>query len=404
MTKPFEGVRILDFTRVVAGPFATHQLSVLGADVVKIERPDGDDLRRSGLTREWSQRGLAPAFMAVSGNKRSIALDLKQPEAIDVIHRLVVDADVVCENFRPGVMRRFGLDHEALHKINPRLVYLSLSGFGSQGPEASKAAYDGKIQAMSGLMSITGEASSGPMRAGFAIADFTTGITAAFALASALYQRTHTGEGQFVDVSMFESMMSLLSAQVAEYTVLGHRHPQAGNLSMTRIPTADRFTCEDGYIVLAVLSDRQFASLMQAIGRADALEDPRFVDEDARFANPVQLKELIEDALSQRGAGEWEELLTAADVPCSAILSIAEAADHPQHAERAFLQDVVTPFGTVRLPGNAFELSHGTGSIDRSPPGLGEHTEEILAEAGYDSADISKLRDRGVIANHRAGC
>lgn len=397
MTKPFDGVRILDFTRVVAGPFATHQLSVLGADVVKVERPEGDDLRRSGLTRQWSQRGLAPAFMAVSGNKRSITLDLKQPEAIDVIHRLVADADVVCENFRPGVMQRFGLDHDTLSEINPQLIYLSLSGFGSRGPEASKAAYDGKIQAMSGLMSITGEASSGPMRAGFAIADFTTGITAAFALASALYQRTSTGTGQFVDVSMFESMMSLLSAQVAEYTVLGHRHPQAGNLSMTRIPTADRFACKDGYIVLAVLSDRQFASLMRAIGRAEALEDERFADEEARFANPVALKDLIEDALAQRGPGEWEEILTAADVPCSAILSIAEAAEHPQHAARSFLQDVETPFGTVRLPGNAFELAHGSGSIDRPPPGLGEHTDEILAEVGYDTAEITKLRDRGVI-------
>ena len=397
MTRPFEGVRILDFTRVVAGPFATHQLSVLGADVVKVERPEGDDLRRSGLTREWSQRGLAPAFMAVSGNKRSITLDLKQPEAIDVIHRLVAGADVVCENFRPGVMQRFGLDHETLHEVNPRLIYLSLSGFGSQGTEAPKAAYDGKIQAMSGLMSITGEESSGPMRAGFAIADFTTGITAAFALASALYQRTHTGRGQFVDVSMFESMMSLLSAQLAEYTVLGHRHPQAGNLSMTRIPTADRFACKHGYIVLAVLSDRQFASLMHAIGRGDALDDERFADEDARFANPTQLKELIETALATREPGEWEQILTAADVPCSAILSIAEAAEHPQHAERGFLQHVETPFGTVRLPGNAFELAHGSGRIDRAPPGLGEHTDEVLAEAGFDTAEIAKLRDRGVI-------
>ena len=395
--KPFDGVRILDFTRVVAGPFAAHQFAVLGADVVKIESPQGDLLRRTDLAPEWSERGLAPAFMALSGNKRSLKIDMKRPEAIEIIKRLVVEADVVLENFRPGVMDRFGLGYEVLEALNPRLIYCAISGFGSQGPERTTASYDGKIQAMSGLMSITGDPSGGPMRAGFAIADLAAGLTAAFALSSALYQRTHTGRGQFVDVSMFESMLSLLSAQVAEYAVAGHHHGQAGNLSMTRIPTADRFACQGGYLVLAVLGDRAFASLMETIGRPDVLDDPRFATEADRMSHGPELKTVIEGALAGRDAEEWEKRLTEADVPCSAILTIAQATEHPQHEHRRFLQEVATPFGPVRLMNNGFELAHGSGSIDSPPPQLGEHSEQILLEAGYDVSEIAAFRQAEII-------
>src|SRR5499426_980201 len=214
MTKPFAGVRILDFTRYLAGPYGTYQLALLGADVVKIESQDGDETRLSPADQAWAERKMAPSFLSMNGNKRSITLDLRRPEAIEVVKRLVVGADVVWENFRGGVMDRLGLGYEALSAINPRLIYCSVSGFGQTGPERTTAAFDGKLQAMSGIMSITGEPAHGPTRAGFAICDTIGGMTAALAVARALSQRTHTGRGQLVDVAMLDAALAFLPGPV----------------------------------------------------------------------------------------------------------------------------------------------------------------------------------------------
>src|SRR5215470_12517669 len=217
MTRPFEGVKILDFTQVLAGPYASYQLALLGADVIKIERREGEDMRRTPLSREWADRGLAPAFQAVNGNKRSLTLDLSKPEAIAIVKKLAVQADVVMENFRPGVMDRLGIGYEVLKTINPRLIYCAVSGFGQVGPDRETAAFDGMIQAMSGLMSITGFPTNGPTRVGFAGADVMSGATAALGVASALYQRTHTGKGQLVDVAMIDAVMGYLAQQFTEH-------------------------------------------------------------------------------------------------------------------------------------------------------------------------------------------
>src|SRR3977135_3409937 len=279
MNKPFAGIRILDFTRYVAGPFGTYQFALLGAEVIKVEPKAGDDMRRSSPVRwEGSAQGLGPSFLGINSNKRSITLDLSKPAAVEIARRLATDADIVWENFRPGIMERFGLGYETLRALNPRLIYCAVSGFGQNGPERGTAAFDGKLQAMSGIMSITGHEDKGPTRAGFALCDTIGAMTAAFAVSSALYQRMQTGTGQFVDFAMLDAALSFISGQVAEYTVTGHIHRQFGNLSSTGKVTGHRFKAGEGDLMLAVMTERQFVGLMRGIGRADTLDDPRFAD------------------------------------------------------------------------------------------------------------------------------
>jgi crotonobetainyl-CoA:carnitine CoA-transferase CaiB-like acyl-CoA transferase len=395
--KPFAGVRILDFTRYLAGPYGTYQLALLGADVVKIESHDGDESRHLLVSKEWADRKMASSFLAVNANKRSITLDLRAPAAIEVITRLVPKADVVWENFRPGVMDRLGLGYETLAALNPRLIYCAVSGFGHTGPERTTAAFDGKLQAMSGIMSITGDPAGGPMRAGFAICDTIGGMTAALAVASALYQRAHTGRGQFVDVAMLDAALAFIPGPVTEYTVAGIPQRQIGNGSVSRKPTAGRFRAGHGYIVLAVLTEKQFTGLMRTIGRADALDDPRFKDWRARTENEPALREVIETALAADEPKSWEARLTAADVPCATVWKIEEITRHPQLAHRDVLQTIDSRYGPMRLVGSGFRLAHGGPAIEREPPTLGEHTDEILGEAGYTAAEIERLRRDGVV-------
>jgi crotonobetainyl-CoA:carnitine CoA-transferase CaiB-like acyl-CoA transferase len=397
MTKPFAGIRILDFTRYVAGPFGTYQMALLGADVIKIEPKAGDDMRHSQLSKKWAAKGLGPSFMGINANKRSLTLDLQKPKAVEIVKRLAKDADIVWENFRPGIMERFGLGYEVLKGINPRLIYCAVSGFGQNGPERGTAAFDGKLQAMSGIMSITGHEDKGPTRAGFALCDTIGAMTAAFAVSSALYQRTVTGEGQFVDVSMLDAALSFISGQVAEYTLTGHIHRQFGNLSSTGKVTGNRFKAGEGDLMLAVMTERQFANLMKGLGREDALADPRFGDWPSRSKNEPELREIIEDALASDSAKNWEQRLTKMDVPCAGIWTISEIVHHPQLAHRDVLQKVQSDEGELTLVGSGFRLGHGGGSIDRPPPKIGEHNAEILGEAGYDAGEIAALKEAGVV-------
>jgi crotonobetainyl-CoA:carnitine CoA-transferase CaiB-like acyl-CoA transferase len=397
MSKPFTGIRILDFTQVFAGPFGSYQLALLGADVIKIERPGGDDMRRSPLNKTWADRNMATAWMAINANKRDLVLDLTTPKALEIVHRLAAKADVVMENFRPGVMDKLGIGHEALAAVNPKLIYCAVSGFGQTGPERTTAAYDGKIQAMSGIMSITGHPDMGPMRAGFAVCDAIGGMTAAFAVASALFQRVHTGRGQLVDVAMLDASLSFLSSYITDYTVGGHVQGQCGNRAQSRLPTADLFKVKDGYILLAVNNEKQFAALARALGKPDLGKDPRFLDWPARLANETALRAIIEDVFAEADDKTWEERLTSADVPCSRVWTIPEILAHPQLAHRDVLQRVETRYGQAMLVGSGFRLAHGGGSVERPPPMLGEHSQEILAEAGYASGEIAMLRSEGVI-------
>ncbi|HYZ22575.1 MAG TPA: CaiB/BaiF CoA-transferase family protein [Rhodopila sp.] len=395
--RPFEGVRVLDFTQVLAGPYASYQLALLGADVTKVERRGGEDMRRTPLSREWAARNMASAFVAVNGNKKSLTLDLQKPAAREIVLKLAAQADVVMENFRAGVMDRLGLGYEVLSAVNPKLIYCAVSGFGQTGPYSNEAGYDGKIQAMSGIMAITGHPEMGPTRAGFAVCDVLSGATAAFAVSSALFQRTNTGKGQFIDVSMLEASLAFLTTQVADFTVAGHRQEQAGNQAISRKVTANLFRAKDSYLLLAVNDDKQYRALMTAIGRADTLEDPRFADWFTRKEHEAALRGIIEDALAAADSKTWERRLNDAGAPCASVWKIEEIIDHPQITARSVLQTVDSPYGRLRLMGSGFQMAHGSGRLDRLAPEVGADTDAILQALGYDEAAIAGLRAEGVI-------
>jgi crotonobetainyl-CoA:carnitine CoA-transferase CaiB-like acyl-CoA transferase len=395
--RPFSGVRILDFTQVLAGPYASYQLALLGAEVIKIERRGGEDMRRTPLSREWTDRNLAPPFLAVNGNKKSLTLDLQKPAAREIVLKLAAKSDVVMENFRPGVMDRLGLGFASLSAVNPKLIYCAISGFGQTGPFSDEAGYDGKIQAMSGIMAITGHEEMGPTRAGFAVCDILSGATGAFAIASALFQRTRAGRGQFIDISMLEATLAFLTTQVADFTVAGHRQVQSGNQAVSRKVTANLFRAKDSFLLLAVNDEKQFSALMTTLGRADVLDDQRFGDWYGRDENAAALREIIETALSTEDARTWERRLNEAGAPCGSIWKIEDIIDHPQVVARGAMQSVDYPYGPLRLMGSGFQLAHGGGKLDTSAPAAGADTDAVLADIGYDPASIAALRADSVI-------
>ncbi len=397
MTKPFEGVRILDFTQVFAGPFGTYQLALLGADVIKVERKGGEHMRFSPGSKEWADRAMAPTWCAVNANKRNIELDLKDPKAIEIVKRLAQKADIVTENFRPGVMDRLGIGYEALSEINPKLIYCAISGFGQEGPWKNTPSYDGRIQATSGIMSITGHEDSVPTRAGFAVCDALSGMTSAFAMAAALQQRNLTGKGQLIDVAMLDATLTFLSPTVCEYTIAGLKQGRFGNQAVSRIPTANLFKVKGGHILLAVNNEGQFLNLLKCIGREDILEDPRFVDWPTRIENETALREVIETAFAEADAETWEQRLAEAGAPASRINSLSDAVSHPQLEHRDVIQKVDGHYGPMTLIGSGFKLAHGGGEVDRAPATLGEHSAEVLLEAGYSDTEVSEMRDAGII-------
>lgn len=397
MSKPFAGIRVLDFTQVFAGPFGTYQLALLGADVIKVERKGGENMRFSPGSKEWADRAMAPTWCAVNAGKRNIELDLKDPKAIEIVKRLAKTADVVTENFRPGVMDRLGIGYEALSEINPRIIYCGISGFGREGPWKNTPSYDGRIQATSGIMSITGHEDSVPTRAGFAVCDALSGMTSAFAIASAIFQRTHTGKGQLIDVAMLDATLTFLSPTVCEYTIAGLEQGRFGNQAVSRIPTANLFKVKGGHILLAVNNEGQFLKLLKCIGREDILDDPRFVDWPTRIENEPALREVIETAFAEADAETWEQRLAEAGAPASRINSLADAVNHPQLEHRDVIQNVDSAYGPMKLIGSGFKLDHGGGSVERPPAVLGEHGTEVLAEAGYTASEIEDMKAAGVI-------
>ena len=395
-----EGVRVLDLTNVLAGPFCCYQLALLGADVIKVEVPGSGDLARQlGADPELNKRLMGASFLAQNAGKRSVTINLKNAAGKEVFSRLVKTADVVVENFRPGVMDRLGFGYSALKKSKPDLVYCAISGFGQTGPLKDNPAYDQIVQGLSGVMSITGDKNSAPLRVGFPVADTIGGLTAAFAIAAALFHRQRNHEGEFIDVSMLESTLVTMGWAVSNWLIAGVQPEPLGNENMTASPSG-AFKTGKGLLNIAANQQEQFEKLCALIHCKELARDPRFVDREVRKARRYELKAEIEQALAKRSAREWAELFNANGVPAGEVLSIPEVLEHPQIAERNLLRRFDASAGTGRaisVVRSGFRLASSDPDPRSPPPALGTDTESILGELGYDSAAVAQLKRDGAI-------
>ncbi|MBZ6172082.1 CoA transferase [Streptomyces olivaceus] len=402
MTTPLlEGVRILDLTNVLAGPFAGYQLALQGADVIKVEVPESGDLARQlGADRALGEELLGASFLAQNGGKRSLTLNLKAPEGREALLRAVRETDVLLENFRPGVMDRLGVGWKTLRAENPHLVYCAISGFGQTGPLRDRPAYDQIIQGLSGMMSVTGTPGTAPLRAGFPVADTLGGMAAAYAVAAALVRRGRTGEGAFVDVSMLESALTAMGWVTSNYLISGRDPRPMGNENFTAAPSGT-FRTADGHLNIAANRQQQYTTLCRLVGREDLATDPRFTHPADRKTHRDALREEVESALAARSAAEWEEILSDAGVPAARVLSVPDALALDHLAARGFVHDLPFPDGRDRplhVLGSPVRVDDGPAAAPPVPPPLlGEHTDEILAELGYTPAEITALREGGAV-------
>ncbi len=392
--KPLHGVRVLDLTNVLAGPFACHQLAHMGADVIKVEaRGSGDLARQLGGDVDLSKNNMGVSFLAQNPGKRSITLNLKSPKGKEVFRRLVRTTDVVMENFRPGVMDRLGLGHAELFKEIPKLVYCAISGFGQDGPLRDLPAYDQIIQGMSGIMSVTGAPENAPYRVGYPVADTIGGITAAFAVAAALADSQRT-EGVFIDVSMLEAAMATMGWAVSNHLIAGREPVPMGNDNVTASPSGT-FRTGDGLLNIAANKQEQFEAVCQVLGHPEWTHDPRFVDRHARLQHREGLRTLMEQAMAARPAGAWWRLFNDAGVPAGPVYSVAQALAHPQIASRGMLGTFRNAPGVgrdIRIVRTGFKLNGEAPEVDTPPPLLGQHSDEILAELDYSAEEIEALK------------
>jgi CoA:oxalate CoA-transferase len=395
-----ESVRVLDLTNVLAGPFCCYQLAQLGADVIKVEVPGSGDLARQlGADPELNKRLMGASFLAQNAGKRSVTINLKHPDGKEIFRRLVGTADVVVENFRPGVMDRLGLGYGELKKLKADLIYCAISGFGQTGPLKDDPAYDQIIQGLSGVMSVTGDKNSAPLRVGFPIADTIGGLTAAFAIAAALFRRQISNAGDFIDVSMLEATLVTMGWAVSNWLIAGVRPEPLGNENMTASPSG-AFKTGDGLLNIAANQQEQFEKLCELINRMELATDPRFVNREDRKKLRYELKAEMEIALAAKSAKEWSVLLNRHGVPAGEVLSIPEVIEHPQVTNRELIKNFQRAPGLdrpVAVVRSGFRLASGDPQPATPPPWLGADTEQILTELGYDKDAIDRLRADGAV-------
>src|SRR5213593_3765910 len=391
--KPLDGLRVIDLTQAMAAPYCTMNLADLGADVIKVEPPGGEEQRRGATSRH----GHSGSFMAINRNKRGITLDLKTPEGVEVMHRLVRTADVFVQNYRPGAAGRLGVDYETLKRLNPRLIYCSVSGFGSTGPYASRGGYDLIAQGMSGIISVTGEEDGAPAKAGIPLSDLSAGLFGAYGVLCALEHREKTGEGQLVDTSLLEAAMALTVWESTEYWSTGRTPKALGSAHRLSAPY-QALRASDGWFTVGANTDTLFEAFCHALGRRELLEDPRFADRGQRLEHRHSLAAEIEKTTGAEPRAHWLAKLDAAGVPAGPINTYPETLSDPHTLAREMVVDLVHPgAGPLKALGVPVKLSDTPGAVDRPAPLLGQHTDEILAELGYDDAARRRLRDAGVI-------
>lgn len=399
MHKPLQGIRVLDLTNVLAGPFACHQLAHMGAEVIKVETPKTGDLARQlGADAKLNRSFMGVSFLAQNPGKHSITVNFKHARGKELFRKLVKDSAVLVENFRPGVMDRLGLGFEALKKENPRLIYCAISGFGQDGPLRDLPAYDQIIQGMSGVMSITGAPENAPYRVGYPIADTIGGITAAFAVAAALADRNRT-EGCFIDVSMLEATLATMGWAVSNYLIADKEPMPMGNDNVTASPSGS-FRTGKGLLNIAANKQEQYEAVCRVVGREDLITDPRFSERQARLQHRHELKEILERELVIKPAKEWWELLNEAGVPAGPVYSVPEALDHPQIRDRGMVAHFENAPGIgrdIRLVRTGVKLNGEAPAVDFPPPTLGQHTDEILESLGYSSTEIEQLKQEGAV-------
>jgi formyl-CoA transferase len=396
--RPLEGIKVLDLSRVLAGPWCTQLLADLGAEVVKIERPgSGDDTRHWGPP--WhgeGERRVSAYFLSCNRGKKSAAIDLAQAEGAALVRKLALNADVLVENFKVGGLRKFGLDAESLRAANPRLVYASITGFGQDGPYADRAGYDFMIQAMGGLMSITGlpdgEPGGGPMRVGVAVADLFTGMYTATSILAALYRRERSCEGAHIDMALLDTQLAVLANQVSNYLVSGEDPPRQGNTHPNIVPYQP-FEAADRPLVIAVGNDRQFARLAELAGHSEWASDERFATNSARVANRAQIVGLVADAIRQKPAAYWFDRLEAAGIPAGPINRISQALAEVQAQHRRMVRTIAG----IPVVGSPVRLDGERADADLPPPALGEHTGDVLAALGLDPDEVDRLRASNAI-------
>lgn len=396
--KLLEGVRVLDLTNVLSGPFATLHLALLGADVIKIENPEGGDLaRKLGNVPKYNKQLLGTSFLAQNANKKSLTLNLKAEEAKEIFRRLVRTADVVVENFRPGVMARLGFSYDELCKLNPGIIYCAISGFGQSGPDAFKPAYDQIIQGLSGVMAINGDERLNPLRAGFPLCDTVGGLNAAFAIMAALYHRAQTGEGQFIDIALLDSIMPLMGWVAANLLIGGQQPSLLGNDNFTAAPSG-MFKTKDGYINIAANQQEQWENLADELGLPELKTDPRFQERDTRKANRYLLTPLLEAKLTQMTTAHWVEVLNARGIPSGDVLSLESALTSEQAKHRQVLAEVEQPgVGNIKIFNMTAKFSKTPAEIECPPPMLSEHTNEILTQLGYTDEEQKSLKEKMII-------
>jgi CoA:oxalate CoA-transferase len=393
--QPLEGIRIADFTHIMAGPYATHLLRLLGAEVIKVESPGrGDAMRNYGSDRAYD--GMAPAFIAVNAGKKSLSLDLKHAASVEAARRLIARSDVVVENFRPGVMARLGLGYEEARALKPDIVYCSVSGYGQSGPLRDWPAIDNIVQATSGMMSLGGEPGDPPMRIGFPVVDTLTGQTAAFAILAALLRRQRGGQGEYIDVAMMDASLAFMASAVVPFLVTGRPMERTGNTGYSGQPTAALFEAADGSLIsLGVVQQSQFEALARVLGHEEWLIDPRFPTPDLRRANTSALQALLSAVLRQRPAAVWEQLLSSAGVPCGMVRDVAQASALPHLQQRGIKIPLKVPglpvSSDVEILNAGFLFKNDGPTVNEPPPVQGQHTEELLRWLGFDAGQRAQI-------------